>query len=110
MKKISLFILCMFVTVGSIFAANSGGTISATDTEADTAIQAKNLFIRNDGANEVFIELKRRGDDADVDATTSSFELPVNGEVTARSERGFTGISTICSSTETASVEYLAWD
>ena len=112
MKKLVsiLIVASLFVIPNFLYAETTGGTISATQTESDTVISGKNVYLRNDGANEVFIELNQRSDETDLTATTSSFELPVNGTITLRSDVQFSSISAICSAAETASLEYLAWD
>jgi len=109
MKKL-LFLLLLLIVISSITFASTGGFISATDVEAKTSVSGNHLLLVNDGANEVFVELKAENQSADQTATTSSFELRSGESITVDSDRGFEEISTICSAAETATVRFISWE
>lgn len=103
-----LGVLVFALLSSNLCFASIGGSISATDSEAKTDIGGSHVLVVNDGANEVFIELRERNRSA-VTATTSSFELKNGESATFDSDRGFDQISTICSSAETATVRFISW-
>jgi len=109
MKKICLFILGMLL-ISTVVFASSSGSISATDVEAKTVVQGNHLILVNDGADEVFIELKAENQQSAQTATIASFELGSGESATFDSRRGFEEVSTICNAAETATVRFISWE
>ena len=111
MKKVYkvLGVVGLMLLSTSLCFASTGGSISATDSEAKTDVGGSHLLLINDGANEVFIAIRARNSAA-VAATTSSFELKSGESTILDSYRGFDQVSTVCSSAETATVRFLSWD
>lgn len=86
---------------------SEGGTISANVDAQEVVIGKKNLYLFNDGSDEVYFTLSHG---ASVTATNSDFFLNVNQDLTIRANKSVEVISVICNNTETATVRYLAWD
>lgn len=107
MRKLLILILMLFST--PLYAGEGGGVISATSTEADTALGGKHVILVNDGPNEVYIRLRQEGA-ANLNATTSDFSIANGDSATFDSEEGFSQVSTICQASETASLRYVYWD
>ena len=105
-----LSVLGLVLLSTNLCFASVGGSISATDSEAKTDIGNSNhVLLVNDGANEVFIELRERNS-VTIAATTSSFELKSGESLVVDSNRGFDQVSTICSSAETATIRFFSWN
>lgn len=105
--KVSLMVL-MLMCSGSVYAS-VGGSISATDVELTTDVDGSHMLLINDGANEVFLVLNESGKTASL-ATTSEFELKSGESFLPESNRSFTSVSTICTSAETTTIRFIAWD
>lgn len=109
MKKLFAVIL-MILSICSIAEArpSKGGSISATSTEQEVALAGRNVYLKNDGANEVYLELEI--DQADGTATTADFELRTNEEIYFSSDNNISAIKIICAAAETATVRYISWE
>lgn len=87
--------------------SSRGGSLSSTATAANISLNHSNVYIENDGSDEVYINLN----DTAV-ADTSDFYLSSGEFVTIRSSenRKIHKLGYVCDTAETATVRYLAWD
>ena len=109
-KSLLVCSVLVFLLAPLAFAKSGSGQISATATAASTAVQGSHLIIVNQGSNEVFINVGQDG--AVTTAATSSFRLDTDEGIAIDAESGhnFNAVSTICSTSETATVVYIYWD
>ena len=110
MKKLLVIFTVLMVISSSLYArASKGGSISVTSTAQAISIEGQNLYMKNNGTDEVYIELEVNGSSSGT-VTTSDFELKSGEEIYLSTAGSFSILRIVCDTTETATVRYISYE